>query len=303
MKKILSLALVAMTCGVLFTACNNNFKKTENGLLYRFVTTVSDGQQPQEGDLLVGELTLMLEEDTLFSNAGHPDRIFRASNNYMFKGDVQEGIMMMHLGEKAIFKVPADSVAKFMQPGQMPQQYKEGAGQYFYYEISLMSIVSQEEQAQEQANRIREMEERKANEPELIAKYVADNNITAKPKANGLYVIVNKKGDGPKVAVGKSVKIDYTGRLLDGTMFDSSREADAKEGGIYMQERPYEPLAYTVGQQSLIPGWEEGVMGQTAGSEITLIIPSELGYGARGAGKDIMPYSPLVFNITIVSVE
>ena len=53
----------------------------------------------------------------------------------------------------------------------------------------------------------------------------------------------------------------------------------------------------------MIKGWEEGVMGQPAGSEITLIIPSELAYGARGAGMDIMPYSPLTFDLTIVSVE
>ena len=69
MKKILSFALVAMTCAVLLTACNkNNFKKTENGLLYRFVTTVADGEQPQMGDVLVGELILRLEKDTLFTN-------------------------------------------------------------------------------------------------------------------------------------------------------------------------------------------------------------------------------------------
>ena len=67
--------------------------------------------------------------------------------------------------------------------------------------------------------------------------------------------------------------------------------------------RKYEPMSYTVGAQPMIKGWEEGIMGQTVGSDITLVMPSELAYGGRGAGKDIMPYSPLVFNITIESVE
>lgn len=304
MKKILSFAIVAMTCAVLFTACNkNNFKKTENGLLYRFETTVPDGEQPKVGDLLVGELTISLESDTLFSNVGHPDRILEVAETPMFKGDFQEGLLMMHVGDKAIFKVPADSIAKFMQPNQMPQGYQSGKGQYFYYEVTLNDIVTKEERAQEQANFMQEMEQRKNDEPATIQKYLADNNITAKPTKSGLYVIVKKKGTGAKVATGKKVAIDYTGRLLDGTLFDSSREADAKAANKYMEGREYKPIEYVVGAQSMIKGWEEGVMGQPAGSEITLIIPSELAYGPRGAGQDIMPYSPLTFDLTIVSVE
>ncbi len=304
MKKFLSFAILATTCAVLFTACNkNNFKKTENGLLYKFETTVADGEQPNVGDLLVGELILRLENDTLFSNMGHPDRIFQVAEIPMFKGDIQEGLLMMHKGDKAIFKIPADSIANFMQPNQMPQGYQSGKGQFFYYEITLNDIVTKDELAQEQANFMEEMEQRKNDEPATIQKYLADNNITAKPTKSGLYVIVNKKGTGAKVATGKKVAIDYTGRLLDGTLFDTSREADAKAANKYMEGREYKPLEYVVGgAQSMIKGWEEGVMGQPAGSEITLIIPSELAYGARGA-MEIMPYSPLTFDLTIVSVE
>lgn len=302
MKKIFTIAIVAMTCAVMMTACNSNkFKKAENGLLYRIETSVPDGDQPQVGDLLVGEITLMFEEDTLFSNVGHPDRIAQVTGQNMFKGDIQEGFQLMHKGEKAIFKVPADSMSKFIP--QMPEQYKPGTNQFFYYQISLMDIVSKDDLAQEQANREAEAKERQEHEAEYIAEYVAKNNITAKPNKDGLYIIVNKKGNGPKVETGKKVAIDYTGRLIDGSLFDTSREADAKEANKYVEGRNYEPLSYVVGQQPLIKGWEDGVKGQTAGSEITLIIPSALGYGARGAGNDIMPYSPLVFNLTIVSVE
>ncbi len=304
MKKILSFAIVAMTCAVLFTACNNNnFKKTDNGLLYKFETTVADGEQPNMGDLLVGELILRLENDTLFSNVGHPDRIFQVAETPMFKGDIQEGLLMMHEGDKAIFKIPADSIANFMQPNQMPQGYQAGKGQYFYYEITLNDIVTKDELAQEQANFMQEMEQRKSEEPAAIQKYLADNHITAKPTQSGLYVIVKKKGTGAKVATGKKVAIDYTGRILDGTIFDSSREADAKASGNHMEGREYMPLEYVVGAQSLIKGWEEGIMGQPAGTELTLIIPSELAYGARGASQTIPPYTPLTFDLTIVSVE
>lgn len=304
MKKLFIIAAMAMSCAAFLTACNSDrFKTTENGLKYRFEVTNKDGAQPQTGDLLVGELLLRLGDDTLFSNVGHPDRIFQVAESSMFKGDIQEGLLMMHTGEKAVFAIPADSVGNFLQDNQMPPMYKRGEGQMFYYEISLQDIVTKEELAQEQANLIEQMNKMQADEPELLAKYIADNNITAKPTASGLYIIVKQKGNGPKVEAGKTVSIDYTGRLLDGTIFDSNREADAREAGKYEDKRPYEPMTYVVGQQPLIPGWDEGVKGQPEGTELTLVMPSSLGYGARGAGKDIPPYSPLVFDITIVSVK
>ena len=69
-----------------------------------------------------------------------------------------------------------------------------------------------------------------------------------------------------------------------------------------MANRTYEPLTYVVGQMSLIRGWEEGIMGQPAGSKLQLLIPSNMAYGPQRAGN-IPPYSPLVFDLDIVSVE
>ena len=303
MKKISRMTLTVLACATLMTACNNNqFKKTENGLLYRFETTNAEGRQPQMGEMLIGEMTIKLDTVVLISNVGHPDRIMQVRPD-MFKGDINEGLQMMHIGDKAIFSIPADSLAQFIGDHRMPPNYKRGVNQMFYYEIALSDIVSVEELQQEQANLEEETAKRHEEEPALLAQYIKDNNITVKPTASGLYIVVKKKGNGPKVSEGKTVAIDYTGRLLDGTIFDSSREADAREAGKYNPNRPYEPLEYKVGAFPLIPGWDEGVNGQTEGTELTLIMPSKLGYGERGAGNDILPYSPLVFNLTIVSVK
>ena len=170
MKKTLLFATMALTLAAFMTACNsNNFKQTENGLLYRFETQNSEGAQPQAGDLLVGELILRIENDTLFNNTGNPDRIFQVAEAPMFKGDIVEGLHMMHVGDKAIFKIPADSIGNFMMESQMPPQYKKGSGQYFYYEITLHELVTKDELAQEQANFIEEMNLRKENEPATLA--------------------------------------------------------------------------------------------------------------------------------------
>ena len=264
-----------------------DYKTTDKGLQYKFEKQVKDGQQVQDGDVLVGEMTVRFDTMELFSNVGHTDRILQAMPT--FDGDIYEGLLMMHVGDKVTFAVDADKQAQFLQANQMPPFYKPGAGMKIYYEIELQDIVTKDEIVQEQANFMQEMQERQQNEPQVIADYVAQNNITAKPTADGLYVIVKKKGTGAKVAMGRQVAIHYTGRLLDGTTFDSSIDGD--------------PISYTVGQMSLIRGWEEGVMGQPEGTQLQIIMPSSLGYGSQGAGRLIPPYSPLMFDLEIVSVK
>ena len=71
----------------------------------------------------------------------------------------------------------------------------------------------------------------------------------------------------------------------------------AIQGGIQQAGRTYEPLTYVVGQMRLIPGWEESVMGMPEGTIMQVVMPSAQAYGPQGAGKDIPPYSPLVFDI------
>lgn len=302
MKRQVKIATLLVAGMTLLAACSNDgFKTTDGGLHYRFDKVNKDGQQVQEGDVLVGEMTFKFDTMTLFTNVGKADRIMQASPN--FPGNLHEGLLLMHVGDQATFAIEADTLAKFMQPDQMPPTYQRGTGQKFYYEINLQDIVTKEELEEEREAFMAEAQQRQENEPQMIADYVRDNGIAAKPNADGLYVIVKKRGNGPKVATGKEVAVNYTGRLLDGTMFDSSVESDAKDGDIHNPQRTYEPLTYTQGRGQLIPGWEQGVEGQPEGSQLQLIIPSALGYGPRGAGQLIPPFSPLVFDIEIVSVK
>ena len=304
MKKQFRIATMIVAGAMMIAACSNGdgFKTTDSGLLYKFEQQNKSAQQVQEGDVLVGEMTIKFDTIQTFSNVGHADRILQATKS--FDGDLYEGLLMMHVGDKAVFAIAADTLAKFLQANQMPPYYEAGKGMKIYYEISLQDIVTKEEIMQEQANFMAEMQERQQKEPEELAAYIKDNNIKVKPTEDGLYIVVNKKGNGPKVAAGKKVAINYTGCLLDGTMFDSSVESDAKRGNIYTAGHAYQPLTYTVGQMSLIRGWDEGVMGQPEGSILRLIMPSSLGYGPSGTRDgSIPPYSPLVFDIEIVSVN
>ncbi len=301
MKKTMRMATMLVAGAMMLAACNNGgFKDAGNGLSYKFEKQNKSAQQVQDGDVLVGEMTVKFDTTQTFSNVGHADRILQADPAFF----LYDALVLMHVGDKAVLAYEADSLAKFLQPNQMPPYYEKGKGMKIYYEISLQDIVTKEELEEEQNNYIAEMKARQENEPEAIAAYVSENNITVKPNDKGVYVVIKKKGTGAKVAAGRTVAMNYTGRLLDGTMFDSSVESDAIQGGLQQPGRVYEPLTYVVGKMSLIPGWEESVMGQPAGTIMQVVMPSAQAYGPQGTRDgSIPPFSPLVFDIEIVSVK
>ena len=97
-------------------------------------------------------------------------------------------------------------------------------------------------------------------------------------------------GAGAAVKDGDTVSVLYTGSLDDGTVFDAS----SKHGN--------QPFSFTVGAQQVIQGWDLGLIGMKVGGKRTLVIPSELGYGAAGSPGVIPPNATLHFTIQLLSV-
>jgi peptidylprolyl isomerase len=98
------------------------------------------------------------------------------------------------------------------------------------------------------------------------------------------------EGSGPAVAPGKKVTCHYTGKLKDGTVFDSSLKSGR-------------PFVFTHKVTQLIPGWTEGVATMKTGGKRRLFIPSNLGYGSNGAGDVIPPNADLIFDLEVLKVE
>jgi len=103
--------------------------------------------------------------------------------------------------------------------------------------------------------------------------------------SSGLQYEVINEGNGAKPAADDIVKVHYEGKLIDGTVFDSSYER--------------EPIEFPLNQ--VIPGWTEGVQLMSVGSKYRLFIPPELGYGAGGAGP-IPPNSVLIFEVELLDI-
>jgi FKBP-type peptidyl-prolyl cis-trans isomerase len=96
-------------------------------------------------------------------------------------------------------------------------------------------------------------------------------------------------GTGPAAASGDKVRVHYTGTLMDGTKFDSSRDRD-------------EPFEFTLGAGMVIKGWDEGVAGMKKGGQRKLTIPSDKAYGKRGSPPKIPPDAPLLFDVELVEI-
>ncbi len=112
----------------------------------------------------------------------------------------------------------------------------------------------------------------------------------AQKTASGLYYVVQQEGTGTQAVAGKTVAVHYAGKLTNGNEFDNSY-------------RRGEPIEFKLGIGQVIPGWDEGIGLMKVGAKYTLIIPSELGYGKRGAGGVIPPNATLVFETELVSVK
>ncbi|WP_299123476.1 peptidylprolyl isomerase [uncultured Winogradskyella sp.] len=106
----------------------------------------------------------------------------------------------------------------------------------------------------------------------------------------GLRYQILQKGNGKKAEKGNTVSVHYKGQLADGTVFDSSYKRNS-------------PLDFQVGVGQVIPGWDEGICLLNVGDKARLVIPSDLGYGAAGAGGVIPPNATLVFDVELMDVN
>ena len=265
--------------------------------IYVITQNAGAGRAIQKGDFVKINLTVYnIEGKKIFSTLEKNKPItFEYGQPFDTKG-FDEAVSTMKKGSKATVLIPSsmgfgDKGKKDMNGADIISPYSP-----VVYDIEILDLKTKAEnekaQKDEAANAKKIADEAKGKESGLIQQYVKDNKITVKPTASGLYYIETVKGKGPTAKAGDKLKVHYTGKLFSGKVFDSS-----------LTRQPVQPFEFTLGQGQVIPGWDEGIALMSAGGKATLVIPSKLGYSDRGAGSDIPPFAPLVFDVELISIS
>ena len=297
-KSILLLSLII----IVGMSCSKNSEsqnlETDSGISYQFVNKGS-GEVPPEGGFWMMNIAYYNEKgDTLFSSANQGGSM---PMNYMAtqfskNASIEECFSLIGEGDSAVFYISADSLYKNTSGRPTPPDL---VGTKIKLSIGIEQVFSTEEFSAYSA----EMEQVQiAKEKEAIKAYISEKGINAEVTSEGLYYEITKTGNGVKPQVGQNVKVNYTGYLMDGTVFDTSVEEAAREGNVYTPGRSYGPIDFPLGQGRVIKGWDIGIGLLSEGGMATLVIPSPLAYGSRGSGSVIKANSTLVFTVELVEI-
>jgi FKBP-type peptidyl-prolyl cis-trans isomerase len=273
------------------TAASKNaagFTKLKSGLQYKIVKHGTGKKKPAVTDhiemyihVVVGD-SVTFDSRKMYGEKPVPYAIVAPK----FKGDPVEGFMLMVAGDSAIFRLPVDSLIK--NGGQAPPGMK--AGQTVEWDVALVSVRTD---AEEKAVTEKKNSEQKGIDDKLLQQYFTKNNLKPMKTASGIYYIISKEGTGEKVQSGQTVSVNYTGKLIDGKVFDSNEDSSFHHAEAFNVE---------VGKGRVIKGWDEGLQLLKKGSKATLYIPSGLAYGPTERNP-IPANAILIFEVTILDVK
>ncbi len=304
LKNVIALTLLVVSVHAL-AQNSGEMQRMSNGLQYKIFTS-NNGAKIKLNDVVSFNVIEKTDKDSVLSNSftsGQPASIFIQPSKSSL--DLMDFFQLLSVQDSAMVKIPSDSLFADTTRMQRPPFFPEGS--FLNLIVKIEKVQSEEEVKAEQQKMMdtykKAMDSLKANELTSINKYIADNKLVLKQTPSGLqYTITTPSLKGRPLA-GDTVFVNYTGRTLEGKVFDSSIEAEAKRAGLEQPGRQYEPISLAVGQGEVIKGWDEGLLLLNEGSKATFLIPSELAYGQQGAGADIKPFSPLVFDIELVKVK
>lgn len=289
LKNILKISAVA---GLgLLASCGKKYETTPTGLKYLFYED-KEGDKAKLDDLLMINFEMVAQnkgKDTVLKNTWKEGQsVPIVVQKSTFKGSLEEGLMMLSAGDSVSFQVNADSL--FQKTfGAMRPPFVDSAS-LVSFRMKVIKIQSREDYTKEQQKMMEEkMSSQKTIDDKLIQDYVTQNNLQVQSTGSGLFYVISKPGKGANATAGKMVSVNYTGMLLDGTVFDSSTGKA--------------PIEFQLGMGQVIPGWDEGIALLNTGAAAKLIIPSRLGYGPMQMSEKIPANSILLFDVELVKFK
>jgi len=294
MKKYFILSFI-----VLFTIKANaqdGVHQSSKGVVFQLLSHFT-GDRLKVNDVVTFQMTQKTEKDSILSRALNQAQIQPT-------GDLMDIFPLLTLKDSVLIKVPTDSIFKTNEQ-QRPSFFPKGSKLLVI--IKIIKVQSLNEAIAERDKAIAEekvlITKYQAEEAANTDKYIADHKLLLKTTLSGLKYKITKPSVKRRPLAGDTVLVNYTGRTLDGKVFDSSIAADGTKAGLQKPVDMYQPYQVVVGHGEVIPGWDEGLLLLNEGSKAIFLIPSKLGYAEKGAGDMIKPFSTLLFDIELVKVK
>lgn len=302
LRYLISGFLLFCFCGL--AQAQNTIKTTVKGARYQ-ILDAHPGDRIKLNDVITFNLTIKTEKDSVLMSSYMRGKPFstqvQASQSV---DDLMDIFPQLALKDSVRILVPSDSLFKNREEQRPPFMAK---GALVTYLLKIEKIQSLDEAIAEkkaaEAKTAEGNEKLKAGELQRITKYTAALKPAVKVTPSGLYYQVLTPSAKPKPLPGDTLLVNYIGKTLDGKVFDTNLKDEAEKAGVSQPGRPYEAFQFVVKAGQVIQGWDEGFLLLNEGSKARLIIPSKLAYAERGAGADIAPYSPLIFDVELLSIK
>ena len=294
MNKVFYLLAAALI--IFSTGCQEQrFKKLKGGLEYKIIRGNGD-KEIKYGNSLVFRVQQYYNDSLLANTFDTVAQVVEVDSTKL-PAEYVEIFKAAKKGDSIIARISTDTVKL---TNALPPFAKEH--QFFSYRFKILDVIT--DPAQVEVAKKKSIDNMRAADSmqrlqqvtiddKTITDYLTKNNIKAVKTAQGTYVEVQDPGTGEKVDTGKAAAVLYKGMLLDGKIFDQSYDSTGK---------PTKPFTFLVGQPGAIDGWSDGMVYFNKGGKGRLFIPSGRAYGSRGAGGDIKPNTPIMFEVQIDDV-
>ena len=266
-------------------------QKTESGIHY-IIEKEGSGVHPAAEDIVRVHYKGTLLDGTVFDSSIERGEPIEFALDGVIKGWT-EGIPLFSKGGKGTLFIPSHlAYGSNPRPGG-----KIKSNDVLIFEVELLDIITAAEYAAKEGKKFHEKlaahiapakEKMGAKDDAALQAHIKKHKLDVQKTEDGIYYIIEKAGGEKKPNITSSVTVHYTGLLLDGTKFDSSVDRG-------------QPATFPLTR--VVPGWSLGIPLFGKGGKGTLLIPSHLAYGERGAGGDIGPNSCLIFEVEILDFK
>ena len=275
--------VTAVAFVVLLASCGekspSGFTQMENGACMMFYNRGDSKVSPRLGDEVTLHMAQYFNDSLLFTTADEsPMTIVLMEPDFV--GDVVDGLLMMHVGDSARLKVPADSVLTVMlMVDEVPEEY---AGKSIYYDLKLISVRPSEELETERQHLLDSL---RKEEEAFLSPLRDDTNNTL--TESGL-IVLESTGKGKKAQMGDYVVFDFT--------------ICSAKGDTIMNSFGIEPVEMQYGEEFVCRGLTEAIGKVPVGGTSRFVVPSALAFDSVGYEKFILPYTPMVVTLKMEEV-